>query len=51
MTDAIFFLIDRLHDIFNVLAVDIGGVRLDLLIIFMLLISFFATIWFKGVKG
>lgn len=51
MTDAIFFLIDRIHDVFAVLAVDIGGVRLDFLIIFLLLISFFSTIWFKGVKG
>lgn len=51
MIEAVYFIIDCIHSTFNALAIEVGGIRLDILIIFLILISFFATIWFKGAKG
>lgn len=51
MVDAVYFLIQQIHNFFGVLAVEVGGIRLDLLIIFLLIISFFASLWYRGVKG
>ena len=51
MVEAVYFLIDKIHAFFNVLAVDVGGVRLDSVIILLIIVSFFASLWFKGVRG
>ena len=52
MVDAVMFLIQQIHNFFSALAVDIGsGVRLDILIILLLIVSFFASLWYNGVRG
>lgn len=51
MTDAVYMIIDYIHSLFGVLAVTVDGIRIDVLIIFLIIISFFATVWWKGAKG
>lgn len=52
MVEAVYFLISQIHSFFAALAVDVGGgVRLDMLIVILIIISFFASLWFRGVKG
>lgn len=51
MVEAVYFLIDQIHAFFNALAVDVGGVRLDIVIMLLIIVSFFASLWFKGVRG
>lgn len=51
MVEAVYFLIEQVHSFFNALAVDVGGVRLDIVIMLLIIVSFFASLWFKGVRG
>ena len=51
MVEAVYFLIDQFHALFNVLSRDVSGVRLDIVIILLIIVSFFASLWFKGVRG
>ncbi len=49
--DAIMLIVDFMHDLLNALSVDIGGVNLLYVILILIVISMFATLWFKGAKG
>lgn len=52
MAEAVGFLINQIHNFFSALAVDVGGgIRLDIVIIILIVVSFFASLWFNGVKG
>ena len=49
--DAIMLIVDFMHDLLNALSVDVGGFNLLYVILILIVISMFATLWFKGVKG
>lgn len=52
MVEAVGFIIQQIHNFFGALAVDLGGgIRLDFVIIILIVVSFFASLWYNGVKG
>lgn len=52
MVDGVFMIIDFMKDVFGLLHVNVGGgIYLDVLILCLIIVSMFASIWFKGANG